>query len=421
MFDTLGNIFSTGNFIPHGHCYLWQPALVFLHVISDSIIALSYYSIPLLLIYFIQKRRDFPFHWILFLFSAFILSCGTDHLFEIWVLWHPHYWLFGFSKAITAIISALTAIQLVWIIPKALALPSPKELEAANQALQDEIIERKKVEKELLHLKDNLEKLVEKRTQELAKTNSKLEEEILEREQYQKQLSNSLLEIESINQELNDFAYIISHDLKAPLRGIQHIANWLVEDYQNKLDEEGKKLINLLIHRVETMQQLIDGVLQYSRVGRIKEEVKKVDLNQLVPQVIDLLSPPPHIHIDIANSLPFVIAEETRIKQLFQNLLSNALKFIDKPQGIIRIDVSSQEEVWKFSISDNGRGIETKNLSKIFQIFQKFTTDETENESTGIGLSVVKKIVELYGGAIWVESETEKGSTFWFTLAKSAC
>ncbi|MEG4109959.1 PAS domain S-box protein, partial [Microcoleus sp. S13_C5] len=143
MLELWNNLFAIAPFIPHGHCYLWKPGLVGLHIASDSLIALAYYSIPITLLYFVRKRQDLPYPWIFLLFSAFIVACGTTHLMEIWTLWHPTYWLSGCLKAITAFISVLTVIELVPVIPKVLALPSPARLEAANRELQREIAERK--------------------------------------------------------------------------------------------------------------------------------------------------------------------------------------------------------------------------------------------------------------------------------------
>ncbi|MDZ7958600.1 MAG: PAS domain S-box protein [Aulosira sp. DedQUE10] len=132
--------------MPHGHCYLWQPQLVGLHIVSDVLIALAYYSIPVLLVYFVRNRKDVPFYWIFLLFGTFIIACGTTHIMEVWTLWHPTYWVSGLMKAITAVISVYTAIELVSLIPKALALPSPAKLEAANSQLAREIAERKRTE-----------------------------------------------------------------------------------------------------------------------------------------------------------------------------------------------------------------------------------------------------------------------------------
>ncbi|MEH2122784.1 MAG: PP2C family protein-serine/threonine phosphatase [Nostoc sp.] len=132
----LGSELLTFYFIPHGHCYLWKPGLVSLHVISDALIALSYYSIPITLFYFVNKRKDLPFNWIFLLFSGFIVACGTTHIMEIWTLWFPTYWVSGLIKALTALISVFTAVQLIPLVPQALALPSPAELERANQEIK---------------------------------------------------------------------------------------------------------------------------------------------------------------------------------------------------------------------------------------------------------------------------------------------
>ncbi len=415
--DFVNSFFYSGNFIPHGHCYLWMPELVWLHILADSLISLSYYSIPLTLMYFVRKREDVPFKSVFLLFGAFIVSCGTTHIMEVWTLWHPDYWLSGTIKAITAIVSFYTALTLIPLVPQALTLPSPAQLEAANNALQIEIIERKRVEQELRQYKENLEELVEQRTAELAKTNELLQQEVVQRQQSQEKMALLLKELESTNKELNDFAYIVSHDLKAPLRGISSLSEWLVSDYADKLDDEGKELINLLIVRVKKIYSLIDAILQYSRIGRIKEEIRRVNLNDVVKDVIELLEPIENVEIDITNELPIVDCEKTRIVQVFQNLLDNAIKFIDKPQGKITIGCTEKNGYWQISVADNGSGIGKEHFERIFKIFQKLS-DNKNSDSTGIGLAIVKKIVEMYGGEVWLESELGVGTTFFFTLKK---
>jgi PAS domain S-box-containing protein len=181
MHDILFNLFGSGSFIPHGHCYLWKPSLVWLHLISDATIALAYYSIPLTLFYFVRKRQDLPFHGIFLLFAAFIILCGTTHIAEIWTLWHPTYWLSGLIKAGTAVVSLFTAIELVPLIPQALTLPSPTQLQQANKALQTQIDERLRAEGELRQLQDELEQRVQMRTAELVQVNQQLQQEIDER------------------------------------------------------------------------------------------------------------------------------------------------------------------------------------------------------------------------------------------------
>ncbi|MBD2457586.1 GHKL domain-containing protein [Nostoc sp. FACHB-87] len=412
------NFFLSQNFIPHGHCYLWQPKLVWLHILSDFIISISYYSIPLMLVYFINKREDVPFKNIFVLFSAFIISCGTTHLMEILTLWHPYYWLSGTIKALTAIISFYTALTLIPLVPQALTLPSPAQLEQANQALQVEISERKLVENELRQYKERLEELVEQRTAELATANKQLQTEIVQRQKSQERMGELLQELKNTNQELNDFAYIVSHDLKAPLRGIGLLSEWLINDYGDKFDEEGKDLINKIILRVKKLQNLIDSILEYSRIGRIREEKREVNLQYLVSDVIEILEPSKNIQIEVSDNLPIIYCEKTKMQQVFQNLLSNAIKFLGKPQGKIIIACQEVADYWQISVTDNGIGIEEKYFTKIFQIFQKLSSTE-DPTSTGIGLSIVKKIVEMYGGSTWVESTFNQGSTFFFTIKKT--
>ena len=191
MHDILVNLFSSNSFIPHGHCYLWKPSLVWLHLLSDTIIALAYYSIPLTLFYFVRKRQDLPFSWIFLLFAAFIISCGTTHIASIWTLWYPTYWLSGVIKAGTAAVSALTAIELISLMPQALALPSPAQLRQVNAALSTQIEERLRAEAELKQLQDELEQRVKDRTVELVTVNQRLQQEIEERQRIETALRAS--------------------------------------------------------------------------------------------------------------------------------------------------------------------------------------------------------------------------------------
>ena len=224
-------------------------------------------------------------------------------------------------------------------------------------------------------------------------------------------------ELERANRELNEFAYIVSHDLKAPLRGINQLTHWLQEDYAGALGEKGQEQLDLLSDRVKRMDALIDGVLRYSRATRDSECAEPTDLNILVPQVIDTLAPPPHITIRIDHTLPVITGDPVQLTQVFQNLLSNAVKFMDKPDGTITIDCVDSGDAWTFGVKDNGPGIETRHHERIFQIFQS-AVPQDNYESTGIGLTVVKKIVEFYGGHIGVESDVGQGTIFTFSLPK---
>jgi two-component system sensor kinase FixL len=248
---------------------------------------------------------------------------------------------------------------------------------------------------------------------------SMIARDISEQKKAEREIEKQKQKLEAINKELNDFAYIISHDLKAPLRGISFVSDWLFEDYADKLDEEGKENLKLLKSRALRMSQLIDGVLSYSRVEGKKEESEPVDLNVLIPEVLDLLAPPPYIRITVDPGFPVVVCGPIKIGQVFQNLLSNAIRYMDKAQAEIRIGWEDAGNKWHFLVQDNGPGIEQAHFERIFQIFQTLAPRD-KVESTGIGLTIVKKIVQLYGGSVWLESTVGQGTTFYFSLPKDA-
>lgn len=241
--------------------------------------------------------------------------------------------------------------------------------------------------------------------------------DITQRKQADERQARLIHELESANEELKNFAYVVSHDLKAPLRAIGSLADWISADQSEKLDADGKEHLRLLIQRTRRMDSLIDGILQYSRVGRVRETVVDVDVNEIIKEALAMLAPPPHIRVEVAPGLPVIRAERTRILQLFQNLLSNAIKYMDKPAGLVRIDCVAHDDEWEFSVSDNGPGIEPRHFKRIFQLFQTLAPKDRV-ESTGVGLALVKKIVELYGGRVWVESQPGVGSTFFLTLPR---
>lgn len=244
-----------------------------------------------------------------------------------------------------------------------------------------------------------------------------LETEIEVRKKTEAQKEKLILELDSANRELKDFAYIVSHDLKAPLRAIGSISQWIHADYADKLDEDGKMQLDLLLSRVHRMQNLIEGVLAYSRVSRVKEENEPVDLNKLVKEAIEMVAPPAKFKITTDHNLPTVSFGPTRLLQVFENLISNAVKYNDKEAGEIEIRCDDAGYAWSISVADNGSGIEEKYFEKIFQIFQTLKSRD-EFESTGIGLTIVKKIIEANGGTILVSSGPGEGTTFTFTVPK---
>jgi two-component system sensor kinase FixL len=240
---------------------------------------------------------------------------------------------------------------------------------------------------------------------------------VQEMKQLNKSLGLTVGQLRRTNQELQQFAHIVAHDLKTPLRAIAALTNWLLTDYSDKFDEQGKEQVQLLVVKAKQMASLIDDILQYCRLGRDNLEKKRVDLNIVVSDVIEMTTPPEHIEVIVESELPTILYEKTHIVQILQNLLSNAVKYLDKPDGTVRIGCLEQDDAWLFSVVDNGPGIDAMHFEKIFQMFQTLAPHEGI-DSTGVGLAIVKKLVEVNGGKVWVESEVGEGSTFFFTVPK---
>lgn len=218
------------------------------------------------------------------------------------------------------------------------------------------------------------------------------------------------------NKELHDFAHIVSHDLKSPLRSINALISWFQEDYEHVLDAEAVETFDKLNNKLEQMDALIDGILRYSSVNdKNILAIHKVNIKGVLEEIKTILYIPEHIQFIYPDNLPTINADKTRIKQLFQNLISNAINYIDKEEGKIEVKFTELKTYWKFSISDNGVGISEAYHDKIFKIFE---TLDKKGKSTGIGLSIVKKIIELYNGTISLESKEGKGTTFFFKLKK---
>ncbi|NET45121.1 PAS domain S-box protein [Okeania sp. SIO2B3] len=624
-------------YIPHGHCYLWNPSLVSLHLISDILIAVAYFSIPLMLVYFIQQRQDLPFPSIFWLFSAFIVSCGTTHVLDVWTLWHPTYWFSGILKAITAIISLFTAFELRILIPQALLLPSPEELEKANQELQKQIVERQRIETQLresevkfyaaaeasldslfifnslrdetgrivdfifVELNSRAEQLISmtksevlgQRLSELIPTNDtrgflekyvqvvetgkvfkeefstnlftpniswlqhmvvpltdgiaittrditehKQMEKILQerkerfrlafdhapigialvspdgnfirvnralcvmlgyseveliqltfpeithpedlttdlafvqqllegeinfytiekryinqednivwtilsvslvkdpsgeplyfisqiqnitsRKQHEAEQQRLITKLKISNQELEDFAYVASHDLQEPLRKIQTFGDRLKIKYGGVLDEKGQDYLQRMQSAAKRMQILIRDLLNFSRITTKAQPYVPVTLSQIVAEVIDDLENPieqTKAQVEVGELLT-IQADSIQMRQLFQNLIGNALKFhIPGNCPIVKVEAILQSEINQVQImvSDNGIGFEEKYLDRIFTPFQRLHGKQ-KYQGTGIGLAICRKIVERHNGNITARSIPNQGTTFVITL-----
>jgi signal transduction histidine kinase len=225
--------------------------------------------------------------------------------------------------------------------------------------------------------------------------------------------------LERSNRELNQFAYVASHDLKAPLRGIANLAQWVEEDLGEAMTVGAREHIRVLLSRVRRMESLIDGILAYARAGRGEGQREEVEVAQLVQEVQELLSPPKGLFaIKVAKDLPRVSAVRAPFQQIWMNLLGNAFKHARREGAEIRVGAVDRGTAWEFAIADNGPGIAPQYHQRVFGIFQTLTARD-KLEGTGIGLATVKKLVESEGGRVWVESEAGQGATFRFTWPKT--
>ena len=641
----ISSLLTSPEFMPHGFCYLWDRDLIWLHVVSDVLIALAYFSIPLTLVYFVRKKRDLPFHWMFLMFGLFIVACGSTHVIEVWNLWHADYWLAGIVKLITAIASIITAILLFQLVPKALALPSPDVLKEANQKLMDRteelaranaelasansallrsreqqrsffdaipypvwvfdwetlaikdvnqsaiasygysrkefllltikdlrpsedvpallehirnspnaagttgiwrhrkkdgaiidvevttgvvqfdhrdarlaiaanITERKQMEEALRESDEKLrllvggvqeyailmldlegrvttwnegaERIKGYRAEEIigqhfskfytpeaaalgkpalelkkAAEQGRFEEEgwrvrkdgsrfwasvvvtplrdrtgqlrgfakvtrdITERKRIEEQLerqrselTRSNIELIAANKELEAFSYSVSHDLRAPLRSIDGFSLALLEDYEEKLDAEGKDNLHRVRAATQRMGVLIDDLLDLSRVTRAGMKVQKVDLSAMGRAVAAELKnsqPGRRTEFHIQEGLE-AHADSNLMRIALENLLENAWKFTSKRESArIEFGQTNNNGSRVYFVRDDGAGFDSARATRLFGAFQRFH-DKNDFPGTGVGLATVQRIVQRHGGRIWAESVPEKGATFYFTL-----
>jgi len=535
---SVGEFLAYNNLLPHGHCLFWRPDLLMLHVVSDALIALAYFSIPLTLIELLRRRKDLVFNHIFLMFAAFILACGLTHVLNIADIWLALYPASGLMKAFTAIISLITAVTCWKLLPAAESLPSPSQL-------ADEVSRRVEAEQELRSINYDLEQRVAERTDEINQINQQLRQEIIEREHAQdraeflaavvhysddsivridldglvqswnagaeklygyseqemlgqhisklfppdapelkqviednqspttdKRVTNEVVrvtksgeylhvlltispikdqagnitgyagisrsiqerieneqrlqasteELLKANADLKDFVYIASHDLQEPLRLITSYLHILDEDYGDKFDEDGKRYLGYTLESADRLQHLILDLLGYSRLTTNTQPITECDSREVIKTALDdlqLAVNNKQAQIILADNLPLLRCDQTQLRLLFQNLISNSLKYCDDdvtPQ--INISATEAEHHFQFTIQDNGIGFDSKHSDRIFQVFRRLHARH-KYEGTGIGLAICKKIVSRHGGEIWAESEVGKGSRFHFTLLKN--
>lgn len=240
--------------------------------------------------------------------------------------------------------------------------------------------------------------------------------DITDQKELELQKEKLVSELENSNQGLQEYAHIVSHDLKSPLRSISALATWLYEDYKEVLDEGGKQNLELMQEKVASMDKLIHGILEYSTANSSELDDSLVDLNTVISDIGETIYIPGHVKLIVPKTLPTIVADRIKMHQVFQNIIGNAVVHIEREIGLVEVLYKDLGDQWQFTISDNGVGIPKEYHKKIFDIFQSIGNNE---RSTGIGLSIVKKIVDRYNGTLWVDSIVGEGTQFHFTIKKN--
>ena len=392
---------------PHGHCYLWNSELVYLHVISDVVITVSYFTIPFALVYLVRKRDDLKFNSLFYMFALFIFACGATHLMNIYNVWHGAYWLSGGVKLITALASLGTAL-LIWpIIPKALAIPSNSQLMALNQQLQSEVDGRLRKQQEVERLSNDLSELVEQRTRELAE--ARLMRTLVEK-------TNSSLE--RSNEVLGQYARVTAYDMREPLRSVRVYAQMLSDKLGDSLDDEGRQCIKMILGANKRVENMVDGLRNYSECDK-EGEVVDLDLDALLLDVLNELGDEVRntgVQID-HQPLGHTHGVREHYRQLMLQLISNGIKFSaghETPRVEIGPLPSGGAGVG-FYVRDNGVGIAKQYHARILGLFERLNSDP-ELAGTGVGLAICKRIVDESGGRLDVVSDEGKGAEFRVTM-----
>ncbi len=390
MSDLFGWLFSSTGFMPHGHCYLWQPGTLWLNVGADGLIAAAYYAIPIAIYALVRQwRGEIPYPGLFLMFAAFILLCGTTHLMEIWTVWHPDYRLAGVLKAMTGIVSVATTLTLFRVIPEAMQLRGPRQLQQE----------------------------VEARTVELAQLNEQLRAQITARTLAEVQLREQ-------DRRKDQFLATLAHELRNPLAPIRQAIKVLGIAAE---PEQQRKVRDIIDRQAQRMALLLDDLLEVSRItrGRLALKKERVEVSALVDSALETVSaaveerghtltvnlPAERLEIDV---------DPLRLSQALSNLLTNATKFTP-PGGQITVSVTRTPMALAFTVRDTGIGFEPERAAGLFEMFSHEPARPHAVEGgLGIGLSLVKGLVQLHGGTVEAKSRgTDLGAEFTISIPAS--
>jgi len=490
-FNWLPLLLSPNAFEAHGIHFIAYPGLMWFLILSNALIVVSYFSIPIVILLLVIKRKDLSYSWMFMLFGAFILLCGMHHFVHILTYFWGLYPLEGMIDFLTGLLSVATAILAWKILPTLTELPSlqtindikEEEQLAAIVKYSDDAIFGKTLDgivtswnngaermygysaKEMIgqsitklsppeRIDENLqilkkvakgESIEHYESVRLRKDGSLIDislsvspmkdragkiigaaavaRDITEKKKFEQaqtrlQLFNA---IESANKELESFSYSVSHDLRAPLRAIDGYSKILTEDYAKNLDSEGLRILETIHNSTKQMGKLIDDLLAFSRIGRQELNFSTVDMTTLATTVFDELKVSygeKKIQFT-CDKLPYAYADPVLIRQVWANLLSNALKFSQKKDiPVIAIGYKEDKEKVTYFVKDNGAGFDMRYKDKLFGVFQRLHTAQ-EFEGTGIGLSIVERVINKHGGSISAEGAVDAGATFYFALPKA--
>jgi signal transduction histidine kinase/ActR/RegA family two-component response regulator len=370
-------VLSASGYIPHGHCYLWQPRLLAIHGISDLLIGLSYLAISLTLAYLVYRARDhIPFRWMVLAFGTFIIACGMTHFMELVTLWTPLYWLAGDIKVITAMASVGTAVALPPLVPRILELVRAQEI-------------------------------AEHRSSELAESSALLAQEQAAR-----------TKAEEADRAKDQFLALISHELRNPLSPILAWSRMLKLETLEPQNQSGA--INAIERNATVLVKLIEDLLDVSRIasGKLRLDVRPTDLGKVIEAAVEALRPSAEtkqirLRLVIDPRSAMVLGDPDRLQQVVANLLSNAIKFTSSG-GRVQVALESVNSHVELSVSDTGRGIDREASQHVFERFwQGDTGAERRHGGLGLGLSIVRDLVESHGGDVRAHSDGPgKGSVF---------